>query len=285
MEKVNDIIKLFEVFVLTAYIKFEKPVSALLIANAESGKSEIIKILKGYSKTIFINDLSFKPLTETLFPMIERGDVKHILIPDFINVSQHKKSAQNVIPILNSLMEEGVTQLSYYGSEKKFKEPINCGLITGITKRYFDRQIIFWRQVGFLTRMITVTFNYSASSIIEINNSIRMEKQREKHEVKLKKIKNPVNITIPQDISIQIQQMSETLCLANSSYLSLHEDSSRGKRINLKTYGFRFHKILRTLVKAICLYEDEGKRKEVNQKDVSILIQLLRFVNFNFTEV
>ncbi len=285
MEKIADIIKLMECITLTSYLKDEKPVSSLIIAEAESGKSELIKILKGYNKTMFINDLSFKPLTETLFPLIERGELKHILIPDFINVSQHKKSAENVIPILNSLMEEGVTQLSYYGSEKKFKTPLNCGLITGITKRYFDKHIIFWRQVGFLTRMLTVSFSYSASTVISINDSIRLEKQKVQQEVKLKKIKNPVEIIIPPNLAQQIQRTSEMVCIANASYISLGTDNSRTRKIDMKTYGFRLHKMMRTLLKAVCLYEGEGKRMVVEDKDLSILTQLLKFVNFNFTEV
>lgn len=284
MEKVKDIIKLMEVITLTSYVKGGNPVSALIIAKAESGKTEILKILKGYKHTIFLNDLSFKPLTETLFPLIKEGKLKHIIVADFINVTQHKKSADNLIPVLNSLMEEGVSELAYYGSQAKFTPPLNCGLLTGITKRYFDKHIIFWRQIGFLTRMIPISYSYSASTVLEINTAIMNQEKRKDESVVLPNLKTLLDIKITKPIAMQLQTISEMLCNTNSVYISIG-DNTHTRKIEMESYGFRLHKIIRNIAKALSIYNSKGKGKEVTQEDVTELTKLIAFVNFNFKEV
>lgn len=283
--------KIVECAVLTGYVKNKSGiVSIFFIADAESGKSQMITNLRDYKKTSYNNDLSFKPLIENLIPLAEADKLSHILIPDFINVISHKKASDSLIPLLNSLMEEGVTKISFYGSVREFSKLIRIGLVTGITKALFNSKIVTWKNNGFLTRMIPITYAHSSITKIKVHTSIK-NNEYTKEDFKIKDFNmfelETFIVNIPENIADQIQILGQSLVTQNKTYL-LKGRTGKDWDINLKRYGYRLHKQLRTLIQGIHLYnmtEDKPIESEVNEEDINDLLELTNFFNFNFTEI
>ena len=173
MIKLDSIKKLMECAVISGYLKDEQPISLFLIGRPESGKSELIKVMRDFPNTFYTNDLSYKGCVDYVLPEVENNKISHILIPDFINIVSHKKAAATLVPLLNSLMSEGLKDLKIYGTKKEYRDPLFCGVITGITKEIFDKKIIYWRNIGFLTRMLVVTYGYTQLTKMAIHEYIR----------------------------------------------------------------------------------------------------------------
>jgi len=291
MINVEDIKKLLECAILTGYVKDDISVSIFMIAKPETGKSELIKTMRDYPNTYYTNELSFKGCIDYILPEVENNRVTHILIPDFINIISHRRASETLIPLLGSLMAEGVKDLKFFGSKKEYPKPIYAGLITGITKEEFDKRIIYWRNIGFLTRTIVITFAYSESTRIKIHEFIRKGNgilremiSKDFSEYRQKSLV----VEIPEEIALNIEMLAITLTNNNSFYvLNTRDDSGYMKnfQLNLKNYGFRLHNLLRSLIKGICLYNSNGKRRVVDKEDYDTLIQFVKFINFNFTEI
>ncbi len=284
MLKLENMKRYLEYIVLSGYVKDEKPLSLFLIGKPETGKSSLIMVMKNYPNTSYHNDMSFKGLIDFILPKIEHNEISHILIPDFINVLAHKKAADALMPQLNSLMEEGIKDLKFYGSDRTFSRHLNGGVITGITKEMFDKRIVFWRNIGFLSRMLFMTYGYSESTQIEIHKYIKNGgKPNLKIGTKLSigryKL-NSIPIIISQDISNDIELLTKTIVTQTSSYLIWLDGDKRN--IDLKKYGFRLHIQLRTLAKSIALY---NKEKEVTKEHINELLSFSSFMNFNYNEL
>jgi len=296
MINLEEIQKLVECAVLTGFVKNkDKGVNLLLIADAESGKSEIIQLLKEMPQVHYTSDLSTKPLIDELMPKFEREEISHLLIPDFITPLSHKKSAETLISILNNLLAEGLKDVKFYGVSRVFSKVVVGHLITGVTKEIFERKIINFRDNGFLSRVLPVTYSYSATTKIKIHNFIESGKYLEPlilksnfSEFKL----NSFNVEIPKSIAEKINLISQHLTDKNKSYsLPRFDDNGNFKswNVNLSKYGFRLHKQLRVLVQGIALYNQKNpnpnKNVKVTEKDFEELQELTKYLNFEFTKI
>jgi hypothetical protein len=298
MIKVETIKKLLECAILSGLVKNKKNhVSVFIIADAESGKSEMIKIMSGYPNTYYTNDLSFKPFLDDILPNVVSEKITHILIPDYINILEHRRASESLTPVLNSFMAEGIKDLKYYGVNKVFPIEVKGGIITGITKQYFDRRIAKWRGIGFLSRMIPVTFRYSETTQQEIHEYIKKGGNLQKEYIKKKELfekhnirPNSINVEIPEDIAEKIHFYALGLRDQNKFYVvQRRRNESWGEwTYRIQNYGFRLHEQLRTLAQGICLYnklEDDKKEFVVDEEDIKTLLELTKFTNFNFTEI
>jgi len=295
MIKIEELKKIIECAILTAYVKNkDRNVNIFLIADAESGKSELLEMFKSYPNILYTNDLSFKPFVDEILPLVERGDKSHIMIPDFINVLGHKKSVDALIPLLNSYLAEGVKDLKYYGVSKTFSTAIKGGILTGITKHIFDKQIVTWRNNGFLSRVIPITFQYSRITEQQIHKSI-IEGEYYNPTNKIKNMSvfklNSFNVEIPNLISDKILLLVEQLTNRNKFYTMTSFDNGNFKKykLELNKYGFRLHKQLRALIQGICIYNTKSIKSDkkfiVSEEDFKDLVFMIKFMNFDFEEI
>jgi len=289
MIKLDSIKKLMECAVISGYLKDEQPISLFLIGRPESGKSELIKVMRDFPNTFYTNDLSYKGCVDYVLPEVENNKISHILIPDFINIVSHKKAAATLVPLLNSLMSEGLKDLKIYGTKKEYRDPLFCGVITGITKEIFDKKIIYWRNIGFLTRMLVVTYGYTQLTKMAIHEYIRSGNynNRIKPGADLTNIDKfrlrGLSVEIPKDIARAVQILSSNISEINGYYIVRR--GTYNWRVDLRTYGFRLHKNLRSLIKAICLYRTNLEGNCVTEEDLITLEEFVKFMNFNFTEI
>lgn len=289
----DNIKKLLHSVIFTHYVKnVDKNISLVFIANPESTKTQLIKLMAQYKTCYYANDISFKIFIDDFLPLVEKGEKQFILIPDFINIVSHRRSFESFLPALNSFMEEGMKDIKYYGVEKSFSHMVKGGLITAVTKEVFERRIVTFKNIGFITRTIPITYKYSIHTIKKIHESIEHEEYLDKYIEKLDSDfirKKKYDVKIPSEISAKINHICEIINLKFQSYTLKYFNEEERRMVEYKlqmnSYGFRLHKQLRTLIKGICLYNSKLTRFIVNENDYQDLEMFSRYMNFDFNEI
>jgi len=256
---VDDLIKLVNLAILTGRVKNARPVSMLLIADTETGKTQVLEVFMNLKSIIWANDLSAKIIVDVVAPQAEKGKT-HILIPDLLKVLSHQKIvAKNTITMLNSIVEEGLKSVMFYGTQKEFKHPVRCGVIAAITKAAYKARENYWKGIGFVGRCILVSFSYSDATKLKIHEHIRNGFPAKMIEIVTGR---PTSVEIPAEIATRVQD------------LAIAETSS--------STGFRIHKQLRALVQAQALYRGDTK---VKMEDFEEIRRLSKFMNLDFHEI
>lgn len=169
MIKIERLKELIKTIIYTGYIEGEKPLSVLFVGNIGIGKSETLKLFDVNNNIAFFTDVTYMGIIKLL---TDSKDIKHIVIPDLLKITMKKKSTtDNIISCINAGIEEGISKISMMGQSYDFKGK-TFGLITATTKDSFDQQKKRWISMGFLSRMLIVTYDYSKDTREEIFNYI-----------------------------------------------------------------------------------------------------------------
>lgn len=256
---VDDLIKLVNLALLTGRVKNAKPISMLLIGDTETGKTQILEVFMNLKSVVWANDLSAKIIVDEVAPLVEKGKT-HILIPDLLKVLSHQKVvARNTITMLNSLMEEGLKNVMFYGTQKEFKHPVRCGVIAAITKAAFRAREEHWKGIGFVGRCILVSFSYSDATKLKIHEHIRKGFPAKTIDIITGR---PTRVEIPARIARRVQD----LAIAETPFST----------------GFRVHKQLRSLVQVHALYRGRSK---VTMEEFEEIRRLSKFMNLDFSKI
>lgn len=256
---VDDLIKLVNLALLTGRIKDGKRVSMLLIGDTETGKTQILEIFMNLKTVIWANDLSAHVIVDEVAPEVEHGKT-HVLIPDLLKVLSHQKVVtRNTVTMLNSIMEEGLKNVMFYGTRREFDEPVKCGVIAAITRASYNARQNYWKNIGFVGRCIPVSFSYSEETKLMIHEHIRKGFPTKMIQVITGK---PTKVDIPSEIAKRVQD----LAIAKTPFST----------------GFRFHKQLRSLIQAEALYSG---RTKTTKEDFEEVRRLSRFVNLDFNQI
>jgi hypothetical protein len=254
--EVDDLIKLVNLALLTGRVKNAKPVSMLLIGDTETGKTQILEVFMNLKSVVWANDLSAHVIVTEVAPLVEKGKT-HILIPDLLKVLSHQKVVtRNTITMLNSIMEEGLKNVMFYGTQKEFKHPVRCGVIAAITRAAFRAREEHWKGIGFVGRCILVSYSYSEETKLKIHEHIRKGFPAKMIEVTTGR---PTRVEIPAKIAVRVQD----LAIAETPFST----------------EFRVHKQLRSLVQAHALYREDRK---VKMEDFEEIKRLSKFMNIHF---
>jgi len=252
---VNDVLK-------TGKIKGESPMSSMVIAPPEHGKTDILELFAENQSVSWCNDLSSNPLITKILPEVEAGRVTHIVIPDFLKILSHgRKTTMALLTLLNSLTAEGIQCINFFGVERSFSHPLKAGVVMAITQEAFARRRQYWREIGFLSRCPPISYQYSEETKEKIHSSIETGCYSKVKYVRLPKAVRKIDIGASQSSAIRTMQGAW--------------------RSKLSGYtGFRFHKQLRVLAKAIAY--DDGK---VEDRHIEKLRDYLTFMNFEYTVI
>ncbi len=253
MEPILDIIK---AAIYTGRLHDEKPVSIMLVAEQESAKTEALKYFRGTKTIRYISDLTSKGLNPYKKEIMEFR-VRHIVLLDLVRILSHGKGvSERTIQTIASLMEEGESETSDAGGRDTWGETFpKIGALMGITPAFFRSKRGRWRETGFLTRFVPVTFRYSDETVKLIHNSIRSGGSTP----------NPHALNVP-DANVMITLKDE-----HARILS-HRSRELGEK--MKTYGFRYHRILRAMVKAQAGISGRGA---VQLSDVNKILEWSEF--------
>lgn len=250
MIKMDDLKKIVKLVLITGNLKDYAPVSLLIVGKSGNGKTALITSFEKKS-AVFVTDISYVGLLN----MLKKDDkINHLIIPDFIKITQKKRStSDNLISLLNALTEEGIGKLRVHLNEYDFKNK-KIGLITATTKASFVQQKKQWEKFGFLQRMLIVSYDYEENTIEEILDSINKKEFLKEFKEKMKHNKGKIN-TNP----IFNKQLNK-IALRN----------------------FRTLKHLQALCEAHALLRGD---REVKQEDIEEIIRLSKYMNLKFTKI
>jgi hypothetical protein len=289
LEGLEPIQDLIELTLTTPYIKGERTTSLLVVAEPESGKTELMRkyrknngvhVRRRFSAYGILTDL-IQGKIHTLFdaPKI----LGHILVYDYSSVFTYKQNTvDSTIEFLDALTEEGLSGESSYwirGDELREFEGLKGGVIAGInTFGFFTagrRVKANLYKGGWFSRNIVVSYEMSERLVSKVFDGIRKGKYRfDKNYVSriaLNLPKKRIDIDLPENLSRQIEELARNIAEEYSEDLKPH-----------KLRGFRLHKSLISLAKASAL---RNRRRTVNDNDVARIEFLSQWMNLKMRQL
>ena len=168
--KVEPLKKIIECALISPYIKSEKPLSLLIVAKAESGKTSVMKLYRENKSVFYLSDCTAYGITRDVLPKIVSGEVRTLMIPDLITpLSKSTKTRQSFVAFLNNLIEEGIAKITTYATI--WDREAKANLVTAVTDEALKDARHEWAKMGFLSRFIIFSYSYNMSTIMKILDS------------------------------------------------------------------------------------------------------------------
>lgn len=257
--EIEPLKKMIECTLISPYIKDEKPISLLIVAKPESGKSSVMKQYRENKGVVYITDCTAFGITRDILPKIVSGDIRTIMIPDLITpLSKQTKTRKSFTAFLNNLIEEGVAKITTYATV--WNKDVKANVIAAVTDQALNDGRHNWAKMGFLSRFIVFSYSYNISTVTEILNYYS------EHGLSLKnaKVKLPnsqVGIELPKEIANELNPIAMKI----------------GEQFRL--YGLRAKINLRSLLKSLA---HRNGRKVVTEDDFREFLELADYMNFRF---
>jgi hypothetical protein len=266
--KLEPIQKIVECAILSPYIKDEKPVSLLITAKPESGKTSVMKEYRENKGILYLTDCTAYGIEKNYLHRIVQGDVRTIMIPDLLTpLAKQTKTRRTFVAFINSLIEEGVSSIATGALVWDKQTDASVNVITSVTDQALRDARHGWAKLGFLSRFIIFSYSYSRSSVYEIlkRYSIYGLEQNEKtQKTKLKLPRKSVKIGLSTELADKLDPIAIAI----------------GEQHNL--YGFRAKINFRNLLKCITYHNG---RREVTEEDFKEFIELADFMNSTYNPI
>lgn len=286
LELIQDSI---ELVLWTSYLKGEKPASLILLAEPESGKTELMKkyrenvgvyVRRRFSACGILEDL----IAGSIHMLFERPRILgHIVIYDLTSLFSFKHNTVDAtIEFLSALTEEGLSEESYYwmrGNELKKFINLRGGIIAGVNKFGFftaDGGVkANMHKGGWFSRNIVISYGLSGTLVSRIYDSISNGRYRYD-----KDFVNKISLELPRKRTkvYMTKQLAEEIA-------DLAREVAEGCSEGLKSHdlrGFRLQKSLISLTKASALRDG---RTEVNSEDIERIRYLSRWMNLRMNHL
>jgi hypothetical protein len=249
-----DFVKLL---IWTGQLPDERPVSAIIVAPAGSGKTTMLESVQ-CEQAPFYGDLTARPLSG-----IVRGSDKitHILLGDMLSLFGHKDTTVKLtLRLVSQMTGEKLLHDPWSGDAI---QPRMIGLITAIPPDDFKKQRRHVQTGGFASRFLIAKYNYKASTVASIHRFIA-ENRYANTLGKPFVMQNPGKweVKISKEISEDIKDFG----------ITIKEDP----------LGFRAHRHLRALVKA---QARRMGRNIVKQEDFAVVQSYCDFFSFEGKEI
>lgn len=255
MEMVRELV---ETTILTGRVSDIEPVSLLLIATPECGKTSLLTE-KPCKSVMGLTDVTGKGIQQIcqLQPSIT-----HFIINDLVAVMSHSRTVRRfTLAMLNAMTEEGIKAVAYPGTLQTFEHG-KRGIIAALTVDLAADERSWWWKTGFATRCLPFCFDHSSSLTIRIKESIS------------KKLKSKVK---PQEF--QVPEHSISVFVPKSEMNAIRQLAD-GKAEELKEKGYRRLKQYRGLAMAHALYRT-WKQPKVCPSDLDFLNRINKYISFN----
>lgn len=175
--KQSPIVDILKRIIASGFIKNATPISALMISSVGAGKTVNLIKFSENENIMGLSDVTPFGLVQ-LLPEIEAKHVKHLFIYDLVEpMSRSRSVVNNLIGFLNSLMEEGIFKIST--GFMKVEKPVKLGLITCTTSSEMKDKRRGWLGIGFISRMLPISFDYTNSDIIQIMEDLAGQKVKD----------------------------------------------------------------------------------------------------------
>ena len=274
-ELIDEII---ELTIYSAYVKSEKPVSLLLVASPEAGKTKSVLSYQGNQGLFFLTDCTASGILEDYQLLLKANEIRHFIFTDLITpISKNVDTRNSLIAFLNGMVEDGILEVHTKFNHYSIPLVKPVGMIACIAPEPLKDNRRHWKNIGFMSRMIPFSWSYSLDTQAIINESIDNEEYHDTQPIILDlptRLDNK-NKAIPYlDFEAEINLNSE-LAKKLREYVELRTDKDN-------PYGFRMTKQLHTLAKASAL---KDKRDSVQVKDIDKIRQLSGFMNMAENEI
>lgn len=257
LEKVTEFIK---IVLASGFLSDDKPLSLLLVAPVSSGKTTAIKQFKNNKNLVILSDLTAYGVLETYQKELENGEIRHILIPDLLNVIVRKKNTvEQLLMFINSSSEDGLFPSRTYSIEiKNYIKPF--GWVICVTEDAYKKKKRFLDAVGFTSRFLTIHHKYSMEQVQEILERISNEEKFDLPSIIFKDKKNKIKVSGNPVIFKELQTYSKLLCK------------------NGTTEVIRIQRQLQTFLKACAYLRDGTKNSRVLKEDLDKLRDLIEIL-------
>lgn len=256
MELIRELV---ETVILTGKIKDVYPVSLLLIASPESGKTSIV--LDRPCKSVAV----FTDVTGRGIQMIlqQKKEITHIVINDLVAVLSHKQTVNKyTISVMNALTEEGISSIATPAGIETFDHG-RKGIITSLTSDMANDARNWWNKVGFASRMLPFCYRFPDKLIIEIKDHIDSNGGKH-HKVKA----NPEFKTPEKQVAIEYPDA----ILKSARRVTDIRSTMLGEQ------GMRRLKQYHALIQAHALQQG---RREVTEADLDFLCKVDLYCSFD----
>jgi hypothetical protein len=283
MLRVERIEKILSVLAVSGYVKNSRPISAVLIAPSDGGKTQLLLRHLPFGARV-VNDFTFGSMIEILDA---EKPPKWIVVPDFNAVISHRPTVATLtLAFLLALLAEGVTEIPGLEGKAKLKAEklrergIRISLLTAMTPEMFHSRRGKWRQTGLLRRIAPIYYSYAAPSVSVIQSAISKGADRADYQFHAGKPGSFHDVTIPETYTAQVSSLAEMVA---STQLVWQHRSREGdtKTTRALEYPFSVHKTFRAYVKSSALL---NHRSSVNKEDMEILADFSRFVRYDRPE-
>ncbi|MFC1967125.1 hypothetical protein ACFLV2_00555 [Chloroflexota bacterium] len=273
---IDNINKLLELVVFTGHIRGEQPVSVIVTAPPEAGKTDLVMKYSQSQGLVVLTDCTAYGIMRDYGNAIREGRVKHLLIPDLIKpMSRGKDTVHSLVAFFNSLIEEGVVSISTYAETIGIPRqgiqpqiPVQCGLIATMAKGVLLDGRHHWSKMGFMSRLLPISYTYNANTQLGIHRAIANREYL---------IDEPTQLQLPDEaveVNLPSPQAADLISLT-AGLASIISSPNNPDRV----YGFRLQKHIQRLVMASALKDG---RDIVTQADVDYVRSLSGCINLEY---
>ena len=217
----NDFLRLI---VWTGQLADERPVSAIVVAPAGTGKTTLLESVR-CDQAEFCGDLT----SRSIATMIKGSEkITHILLGDMLSIFGHRTATVKLtMRLVSQMTGEKLLHDPFNGEQIK---PRSLGLITAIPPEDYRKENHRITEGGFLSRFIEIRYTYRPSTLTSIHKWISENKYSDPPKPFVMNNAAPLLIEIPKPLAQEIKDFSQVL--------------------KKDPIGFRAHRHLRALVKA-----------------------------------
>lgn len=253
--RLEPILSIIQTAIWTGRISKDNPVSLCLVASQESAKSQTLLYYKETKTLKYYSDVTTKPLGDCKH-LIETKRLRHLVLLDFVRVLQHGKNVGNrTVSFLGGLMEEGQATIADAGGVQEWEGMPKVGVLMALTPEWFTANKRKWLASGFLTRFVRVCFDYKKQTQEAIHAAIQ-----DGH-------------TLPDPRCEDLPDDNQMVAISPPQAEALNALASQFATIE-GVYGFRYHRQMRSLCKALALID---KRHHVTDADVRRVVSWQKF--------
>jgi hypothetical protein len=242
----------------------ERPLSAIIVAPVECGKTSIIRkyCLKAENVFYTTDATAFGIIRDSnKLQDFASGKLTHIVIPDLLTCLGRKQdTVKTFVHFMNSFIEEGVVNMSTYAQHLKMDVEVKAGFITAIPPNPLYDKRRHWTDIGFMSRALPVSFDYEISTRIKILDFIKNQEHLAEALETFNLPKESRAIALPYEMAQRIQPYA--LLLAATS----------------KAYGFRYQRQLQGFAKAVALLQGKG---HVDEECIREVERLANYINLD----
>ena len=245
-------------------------INLIIISSPETAKTSTLFQFANLNFVAYYDEITQKKILDEFLPQVKLGQKKVMLIPDFINcIDKQKATREQFLSVIKSGIDDtGIMKIETYHKHFDLREialqkeiaGVKFTITTAITGTSFKlikRKLV---ETGLLSRFIPFTYNYPLNKVTKIFNMLETEKSEN-------------NVNIPK-----IKQR-ETEITADPEHIRKFEIFATKLGEQYGGFGIRALIMFRRMLKASALLHN---RKHTTEKDVEYVMNLTKWINFDF---